>query len=192
MPMRSTVAALRASALFLLTAATCITPWCCAAAPASASGPGPVGYWMLADGSGAAAKDSVDTDPVSLAADGNEPLEWATGPGVYHAARFNGEDELLESEDAAAKLDLPGAFTIAFWIRPQIWAERASQGIVSKKNSDRDRGYVVYNNRGAPTRMCIRLSGARGSADLTSETDVTPRRWQHWAIVCDPETRTAP
>ena len=162
---------------------TCVLAWE-VQAPSSAL----MGWWRFDEGAGNSAKDSSGSS-VDCAAGPGSALVWS-GKGAGRAPQFNGEDDYLQANDESP-LNLTGALTIEFWIRPSEWAEHASQGIVSKKKSDGDRGYVIYNNGGSPSKMCIRVSGTEGGRDIFSTSDVDVGAWQHWAITYDPATKTA-
>jgi hypothetical protein len=146
---------------------------------------GLVGYWKLDEGTGTLAADSspAKADAVIRGA------QWVEDAGSRRL-EFYGSGEVAESADAG-QANLQGAFSIGFWLKPHEWPTPASQGIVSKKRSDRDRGYVVYNNGDTPTRISIRVAGTRSGRDITSASDVASGVWQHWAVTYDPESGRA-
>jgi hypothetical protein len=154
-------------------------------APASE---GLAGHWKLDEGDGTVASDH-SASACHAAAPDVVTLDWVVGKPL-HSLSFNGEDEYLETAHPDM-LNLTGAFSIEFWIRPKAWAEHPSCGIVSKKRSDRDRGYVIYNNGGTPSKITLRVSGTRGATDLVSQSDVDAEQWQHWAITYDPAASAA-
>ena len=156
--------------------------------PLFAAGDGPSGHWRLDEGQGPLARDSSASACHAAAADAT-PLDWVAAKSGSSLS-FNGEDECLEAANPD-RLNLAGAFSIEFWIRPKAWTEHPSRGIVSKKRSDRDRGYVVYNNGGTPSKITLRVRGTRGGTDLVSRSDVDAEQWQHWAITYDPAAGAA-
>ncbi len=146
--------------------------------------PAPVAQWRMDEGSGTVVRDSsghgVDC--------GVSRVSWVRGE---RAMEFKGRGGYLEAKDAAAG-NLRGAFTIAFWIKPDTWADQYSAGIVSKKRDDASRGYVIYGDGFAPTKITLRAAGTEGGHPmLTSASDVDEGIWQHWAVTYDAAARTA-
>jgi hypothetical protein len=145
-----------------------------------AAEPGPVGYWKLDEGAGTVARDSSP----STADAALRGAQWTAEAGGKRL-EFYGGGELAETADPS-KLNLTGAFSLGFWMKPREWPTPPSQGIISKKRSDRDPGYVVYNNGDTPTRISVRVAGTKGGRDLTSTSAVQSGVWQHWAVTYDP------
>jgi|GEM_PF-911078 len=142
------------------------------------------GYWKLDDGAGAVARDSSPSGADAVI----RGAQWSEAPGGRRLEFYGGER--AETTDPT-QLNLAGAFTISFWLKPHDWPTPASQGIVSKKRSDRERGYVVYNNGETPTKISLRAAGTRSGRDVTSVADVDSGVWQHWAVTYDPEAGRA-
>jgi hypothetical protein len=166
-----------ALALVLAGVATAVLP-----TPTSwAAETGLIGYWKLADGAGTVAADSSPSRADATL----RGAQWAPNASGGKQLEFYGGGEFAETADPG-KVNLTGAFTIGFWLQPWEWPSPASQGIVSKKRSDRDRGYVVYNNGDTPSRISIRVAGTRGGRDVTSAGAVDSGIWQHWAVTYDP------
>jgi len=158
------------------------------AEPAPPPETGLIGHWTLD-----AENDKLVKDHSASHADcvikGITPTPQVTG-GFGRAVMFYGKDGYLTSPDSA-KLNLSGAFTISFWLNPSEWSDDPSSGIVSKKGSDRERGYVIYNDGQKPSKINLRIVGTAGGHDLTSASDVDEDVWQHWAVTYDPGAKTA-
>jgi hypothetical protein len=102
-----------------------------------------------------------------------------------HSVDLRGNGDWLEARSPQAA-NIRGAFTIAFWIRPEAWTDQYSAGIVSKKRSDADPGYVIYGDGTIPDRITLRIGGTAGSqAMLASAAAVDEGVWQHWAVTYD-------
>ncbi|MBX2991768.1 MAG: LamG domain-containing protein [Bacteroidetes bacterium] len=107
-------------------------------------------------------------------------------PGFFE---FSGTDGYIESPDSPG-LNMPAGMSILFWMSPASWGTGKSNGIVSKKQSDRTPGYVVYNDGYLPRKLNLRIEGDAGSATmLHSHADVDAGRMQHWAVTYDAEKR---
>jgi hypothetical protein len=137
---------------------------------------GLIAHWRMDEAAGSVARDSsghgADCD-----------LKGARWRG--HAVDFRGRGDWLEARSSSAG-DIRGAFTIAFRIRPEAWADQYSAGIVSKKRSDADRGYVIYADGTRPAKITLRIAGADGSQPLlSSASSVDEGAWQHWAVTYD-------
>jgi len=149
---------------------------------------GLIGFWKLdqvidrgiQDSSGSGA-DCVLSGGVSLARNAGK-----FGP----ALEFYGRDGCLEARNSA-KLNLTAACTISFWMKPSEWLDKYSPGIVSKKKSDKDRGFVIYKEGTRPAKITLRASGRDGAVGISSEASVDEDVWQHWAVTYEPTTKVA-
>jgi hypothetical protein len=155
---------------------------------AALAGPerGLIGYWKLNEVSGETAKDGSG-GAADCAFAGTAPTPWAGGK-FGRALEFYGRHGYLQAEDPA-KLNLSGAFTISFWMDPFDWSSRYSPGVVSKRKSDAEHGYVIYGDGSQPTKLTIRVSGSDGACGMISASDVDEDIWQCWVLTYDPETK---
>jgi hypothetical protein len=144
----------------------------------------PAVHWKFDETGGARAMDS---SPIGA----NAVLHGGILRGPARGLDLDGSGEYAQTPDSAA-LNPKGAFTISVWFKPSTWHDAGSQGLVSKKSGDKESGYVIYNNGGAKSKICIRIKGTIGHGfDIYSRSDVDDDVWQNWTIVYDPAAQSA-
>lgn len=106
-----------------------------------------------------------------------------------NAGSFSGSSYISVAD--AQTLNPAGAFSVEFWMKPSVWGDGRSAGIVSKKANDSSLGYVVYNDGNYPGKLNLRVKGASNTYGmLTSNANVDVGVWQYWVATYDPATST--
>ena len=146
---------------------------------------GLVGWWKM-DG---------DWRDASVGGNNGTPyngVKFSTSAKVgAQAGSFDGADDYVSIPNSPV-LNVTGAISISFWMKPAAWGDGKSAGIVSKKDNESARGYVIYNDGVSPSKINFRLKGLSGSYQyFTSNANVDLGIWQHWVATYDPATLEA-
>ena len=78
-----------------------------------------------------------------------------------------------------------GNFTLMFWHHVndvEAWSTSAgspTHGLINMRTNDADTGWEFYSNGGIKGKMTFRMQ----NLDLSSATNVSSNKWEHWAIV---------
>jgi hypothetical protein len=99
------------------------------------------------------------------------------------AYSFDGKNDYIDIKDAPV-LNFKQALSISFWVNPNVWIP--SMGIISKKSSDNDNGFVIYNDghfSGHPNIRYKGQSGLEGLLPANSVFDIGV--WQQWTVTYD-------
>ncbi len=94
---------------------------------------------------------------------GSIPQPQRTLGNIYE---FDGVDDHIECDNNLTSTDPDGAITICIWIKPNVWGNRKSNCIVSKKANDNANGYVLYNDGYYPSKLNFRMRGTLGTANM--------------------------
>jgi hypothetical protein len=102
---------------------------------------------------------------------------------------FNGKNNYIECSNSSS-LNMQSGMSILAWMNPNSWGNGQSNCVVSKKESDYNNGYVLYNDGYYPRELTLRIRGASGSANmLHSRSAVDIRTLQHWTVTYDADAK---
>jgi uncharacterized repeat protein (TIGR02543 family) len=99
------------------------------------------------------------------------------------AYNFDGTNDYIDIKDDPV-LNFKEALSVSFWVNPNVWMP--SMGIISKKSSDNDNGFVIYNDGHFPGHPNIRYKGEAGLEGLLPANSIFDIGvWQQWTVTYD-------
>ena len=98
----------------------------------------------------------------------------------------------------SSTINATGSFSVAFWMKPQAWADGTSQGIISKFDPDSGLGFIIYDdgssnckNGDCSSLLNLRIAGSKKEYDyLPTQSQVEVGSWHHYAVVYDADAQT--
>jgi len=132
---------------------------------------GPVAYWALDEGAGAAAGDSSGNGNAGTLINGPA---WTAGQ-IEGALFFDGANDYIEVADSDS-LDVTANLTIAAWIFPYSLGDDSQGRIVDKADNDGTVGYVLRLN--SSNRVGLQQSGVTGGVDSAIDA-IRLNAWNH-------------
>ncbi len=138
---------------------------------------GLVGYWPF--------NGSTNDESGNLGNGTNSGVSYASDRNYNSdkAGNFNGKSKITYSSSTFNYLS---SLSISVWIKPNLWNNSSSSGIVSKKQPDTDNGFVVYDDGTNASLLNFRMKGNKGTANyLFSKSNVDVGIFQYWTITYD-------
>jgi len=151
-----------------------------APAPAAAAPSGPVGYWMLDEGTGTTAADTSGNANTGTLANGPA---WIPGK-LGQALAFDGVDDSVQIPHAAVLNAYP--LTLAFWMKTAN--ATGLHGVVNKYFPGSFNGYQVFLNNGNLCAWYFRDASDYvwdGSGCTLAVPGYADNQWHHVAFVVD-------
>lgn len=154
-----------------------------------------VSYWKLDESSGNAA-DSVGSNTLT----NNNTTAYAAGK-INNGADFelSFSNSLSITDAAQTGLDLTGAFTISFWVKPESvvsgYHTMVSKGGISVAASDTTTQYLIWrDNDGAGSaervQFLVRTAGANKEIGYTTGSAIlNAGTWYHIVAYYNPSTK---
>jgi|GEM_PF-1211474 len=162
--------------------------WAAGAGDADAIATGPIAYWMLDDGTGLTATDSVGGHNGTLA---GGPI-WTAGK-LGDALDFDGSDDHLDlTSDAELDDVFVGGATVVAWFRPTSWGGNGYGRIFDKSSSASSTGAgwaIRLNKDNGGLNFGQGFTGGRGWWKF-AQSSINFNAWHHIALAYDASSTT--